>query len=241
MKLIAEIGLNHCGSEQRAMDLLEKISATSVDAFTFQIRERKFYDGTHPRKKELPDDFYRAAVRVAKKTGKQIGFAIAQPEKIGFLQDIGADFWKSLSWDLTNTTLQKQLHDTGKKNYISTGVSGLPEIVEVARKYPDVDFIHTQLDYETANVNLRAIDTIRQATNCGVAFGSHCRDSNILYVAVAFSPSAIFFYVKDETDGEHPDDYHAVRISQVEALVNEIRSLKSSLGHGEKKPLENKL
>ena len=58
MKVVAEIGLNHCGSEERCTDLVHDILDTSVDAITFQIREKSFYDHSHPRKRELHDTFY---------------------------------------------------------------------------------------------------------------------------------------------------------------------------------------
>ena len=58
MKIIAEIGLNHCGSEKRAEELLQRLVKTRVDAITFQIREKEFYDHTHPRKYELSNQFF---------------------------------------------------------------------------------------------------------------------------------------------------------------------------------------
>jgi sialic acid synthase SpsE len=241
MQIIAEIGLNHCGAEARALGLLNGLARSSIDALTFQIRERAFYDGSHPRKRELSGEFYRAAVRSARAHGKKAGFAISGPEKIGFFDGIGADFWKTLSWDLTNNTLQQALQATGKKVFVSTGMSGLEDIVEASRRYGNADFIHTQLDYDLANVNLRAIETIRAATGRNVAFGLHSTDLNVLHLALAYSPSAIFFYVKDETDGEHPDDLHAVRLGEVDALARELRSLTACLGSGEKHAIENKL
>lgn len=241
MMIFAEIGINHCGNEKRAQNLLEGILNTGVDGLTFQIRERSFYDGSHPRKVELSDEFYANAIKRAHNHDIRLGFAISQPEKIDFLDAIGADFWKTLSWEITNEGLQRTLEKTGKPVYISTGVSGLDDITKAAKLFPNASFIHTQLDYDLQNVNLRAIHTIREATKSPVAFGSHCRNMNVLFVAVAYTPTAIFFYVKDETDGEHPDDIHAIRLGQVACLVKELKSLSTCLGTGEKQAHENRL
>ena len=74
MKLIAEIGLNHCGSINRASNLLKALFQTSVDAITFQIREKSFYDGTHPRKVELSEEFYNESIKLTHANNQKIGF-----------------------------------------------------------------------------------------------------------------------------------------------------------------------
>ena len=109
MKIIAEIGLNHCGDENRGKNLVHDLLQTGVDGITFQVRESSFYDHSHPRKKELKDSFYFEMSQVVKESGKDIGFAISRPEKINILP---ADFWKTLSWDLGNIKFLKDLRST---------------------------------------------------------------------------------------------------------------------------------
>jgi len=48
-QLIAEIGLNHNGSEEHAQRMLENVLAAGIDAVTFQIREPEFYTAAAPR------------------------------------------------------------------------------------------------------------------------------------------------------------------------------------------------
>ena len=38
MKIIAEIGLNHCGSVERANNLVQELNKTSADTISFQIK-----------------------------------------------------------------------------------------------------------------------------------------------------------------------------------------------------------
>ena len=102
MKIIAEIGLNHCGSLDRAQKLLNEVLNTSVDGLTFQIREKEFYDRSHPRKRELTDDFYKQAIKLANSNNKQFGLAISQVERVQAFNKMGVDFWKTLSWDINN-------------------------------------------------------------------------------------------------------------------------------------------
>lgn len=241
LQIIAEIGLNHNGSEQRAWDLLTKVLDSNIDGVTFQVRESEFYDGTHPRKIELTDNFYKKAIALAKSHGVGFGVALAQKSKIDHFQKLGVSFWKSLSWDLGNLALQKALQKTNKKVYISTGMSGLDEIVNASRELDNVEFIHTQLNYELSGVNLEALNTIREKTGKPVAFGLHNDEHAVLFSAVGFSPESLFFYVKDDTNEEHPDDAHAIKVSELPNLVDRLKNISLCVGDGTKRVQENTL
>ena len=236
MKIIAEIGLNHCGDESRCTKLVDVLLQSDVDGITFQIREADFYDGSHPRKNELSDRFYSEISSSIRSKGKEIGFAITRPEKVHVLT---ADFWKTLSWDLENIQFINLLKKTGKPIFASTGMSSLGEIVKVANNIDDLEFIHTQLDDTIAGVNLRAINTIADATQRPCGFGLHCNQFEVLYASLSFMPSNIFFYVKDETGMENPDDDWAIPLSQVDGISKNIRKLTAAVGDGVKAKKEN--
>jgi len=241
MKIFAEIGLNHCGSTSRGNNLIDNLVKTSVDGITFQIREKEFYDQTHPRRYELPISFYKEAVKKVHRSNKLFGLSISQIEKVEVFNDIGVNYWKTLSWDLTNNDLQLALQKTKKTVFISTGVSSMEEILNVGELYNNIELIHTQLDYSLRNVNLKAISTIRELTKKNVGFGLHVKEHDILYTAIGFEPSSLFFYVKDESNKEHPDDRHALSIKDVENYASNLRSLSETLGDGKKYSLKNKL
>ena len=241
MKIIAEIGLNHCGSIKRGMKLVVDLINTSVDAITFQVREKEFYDQTHPRKDELPLSFYKEAIEIIHKENKLAGITIAQVEKVEIFNEMRIDFWKTLSWDLNNIDLQNKLQKTNKNVFVSTGVSSMEEILEVSKKLNYIEFIHTQLNYSLEDVNIKAIQTIRELTKKPVAFGLHSKEHKVLYTTLGFEPSALFFYVKDNTDGEHPDDEHAISIIDVEYYCLGLKEISLSIGTGKKQALRNAL
>lgn len=238
---IAEIGNNHQGSEDRADFFLTELLKTNVDAITFQIRELSFYDNSRPDKIPLSKEFYKKAILLCKKNNKKIGFAIANPEYIDFLDKEGADFWKTLSWDILNDKLQTQLQKTKKDVFISTGVSGMDDIMTAAKLYKNAKFIHTQLTYETENANLKAIQAMKENTKKNIAFGSHCENKKIFFTAIAFEPSDIFFYVKGDDGQKYPDDKHAIPMSEVQDLITEIKILQSSIGDGNKITMKKNL
>lgn len=83
--IIAEIGLNHRGSETDALVMLQELLSTGVDAVTFQIRESSYYDGTKPHRNKLSKEFYKKAIKLAKSYDKKIGFSIADESLVGYL------------------------------------------------------------------------------------------------------------------------------------------------------------
>lgn len=239
--LIAEIGINHNGSEQRAWNLLRSAINSGVNAISFQVREKTFYDGTHPRKNKLSAEFYIQAFSLAKEKKIQLGVAISDRQKIRFFSELGVSFWKTLSWDLSNSLLQRDLEQTGKPTFVSTGMTSVEEILQFSQTFPQVTFIHTQLTYELGDVNLKAIETIRDTTGCPVAYGLHSERREILYMATAFRPDGLFFYIKDDSEEEHPDDLHAIPLNDLKAVVKNLEDFSVCIGTGEKSRIANDL
>lgn len=198
MQIVVEIGLNHLGSEDRAWRMLECAAAPTVDAVTFQIREQKFYDNPDPVRRRLSEDFYRKAVAAIHARGQRCGIAIADESSVPQFSSLGIDFWKTLSWDFTNASLNRMLQATGKPVWMSTGISSMDDIVGLSAKGGDIVLIHTQLSQKIEDVNLKAIAEVRKRTKLPVAFGLHCACHDILKVALGFEPYALLFYLKED-------------------------------------------
>jgi sialic acid synthase SpsE len=237
-KLIIEIGLNHLGKEAAAWKMLQESIKTKADAVTFQVREDAFYDPDKPYRGKLPDKFYARAVKAIKESGKKAGIAIASSRAVDFFSSLSVDFWKTLSWDLGNGTLQNVLQKTGKPVYISTGLSNMEEIANASGLYKNIIFIHTQLSQKTEDVNLKAISTIRSKTGRAVAFGLHCPNPDVIKMAAALEPEAIFFYIKQKNSEFFYDNEHAVAIDQLGRTVDDLKNLCLAIGDGSKNKTE---
>lgn len=245
---ITEIGLNHKGSEKRAFAMLEALVATDIDAITFQIAPSAFYEKNLPADRQakewgaaLNKDFYKDAIDFVHKNNKLIGFAIADKNMVCFLDSAGADFWKSLSISISDDALLHELQKTNKTIFVSTGISGEREIVKISKKLKNIKFIHTQLSQKLEDSNLRAIDRLRKVTKKEIAFGLHCANHQVLYLLMAFEPSDVFFYVKDNPNEKFPDNEHAIMIHNVNTVVNMMKKLKKAIGNGIKKNIKNRI
>lgn len=232
------------GDTAYADEYLTALEALRPDGLTFQVRENEYY----AKQKEgestfLSDSCYRAAAARTQKIGITFGVAVCEAERVPFFEEIGTDFYKVLSKDIGNTELVAAVLATGKPVYVSTGMSSEEEIESFLKGFasvpPNLSFIHTQLSYEDADTNLRAILRLHEKFNISVAFGSHSTDVNALYVSLGFSPSAIFFYVKGGRPIKHKDEQHAVSLVDTPTVIQEIRRLQTMVGDGIKKKMEN--
>lgn len=228
--IVAEIGINHKGSETKALKMLKALIDTKVNAVTFQIPRRAFYAKVKKYGGPLRTVFYKKAIHMAHKGNKLIGFAIQDIAMISVLNRCGANFWKTVSGDITDNKLQAELQKTRKLTFISTGLSGENDILKVSKRYRNIKFIHTRLSPDASDVNLSAIKRIRELTGKNTAFGLHSALHEVLYLALAFGPSDIFFYVKDNKHEKYPDDKHAFVINEVDKVIGNLEKLKKAIG-----------
>lgn len=238
--IIAEIGINHEGSEMVAHNMLAELLETSIDAITFQIPSEEYLNGEEPKRTPLSNQFYKEAISQTHLSKKLIGFACGDANMVELLDDCGTDFWKTLSFDIFNEELQNMIQKTSKLTYISTGISSIDDIVKANKMYKNIKFIHTQVSNDIKDVNLQAIDTIKKETNRDVAYGQHCNEKKVIYISMVYKPSDIFFYVKESNSNEYPDGPHAIVIDEVEQIIQDLNNLKQAMGDGQKLAMERK-
>lgn len=244
--VIAEIGMNHMGDAAYADEYIDSLAVAGPDGLTFQVREEEYYAKQKTGESTaLSDEQYRSAAKRVKEYGMRFGVTLCDLERLGFFEDIGSDFYKVLSKDIGNQELVAGLLRTRKPVYVSTGMSGEDEIgVFLAGSNPippNLSLIHTQLSYDDADTNLRAIGRLRERFGIPIAFGLHSTDVNVLYASLGFQPSALFFYVKGERPVKHKDEQHAVSLSRSPEVIAEIRRLGVMMGDGIKKKMENRI
>lgn len=230
-RLIAEIGNNHLGDVERAREMLAEVLAAGVDAVTFQVREPRFYQKAEMAHLKLSGDFFEEAASLVHGAGRHFGVAICDASLVPVLDTLGVDFWKTLSWDFRNEELRTALHRTRKPVFYSTGVSAMDDIVEGSRGLRNAVLIHTQLSDKLCDVNLKAIRSMERETALPVAFGLHCNNHEVLNLALAFEPHALFFYVKVSGIPAY-DDGHAIALDRLAGTVNNLKELMPAVGTG---------
>jgi len=242
--IIAEIGLNHLGSVKIAEMYIQGIIGTQVDGVTFQIREKEYYTDSKKSHFELTNNDYIELSKYIQNHTLQFGVAIADIDKIDFLESINTDFYKVIRNDITNIQLTDKLIATGKKIIVSTGLSSDNDIKQFMDRYPNNSNIvlnHTQLSYDVNDCNLTAIPSMKQKYNCDISYGNHCDNIHTMYMSLCYNPSDILFYIKLDKTGKFPDDKHSVTLHDVLEVSANLKKLSNALGTGTKVKMNNKL
>lgn len=242
--IICEVGLNHLGDEEYANQYVDTVLGSNADAITFQVLKESFYEDERFMNFKLENEFFIKASQKIKNGNKKFGVAIDGDGAIDFLETLDVSFYKILSKDISNIALiDKLINNTNKKIFISTGMSDLSEIDLLFQHIKHIKdrftFVHTQLTHGIEDVNLKAIDTLRDRFKLPVAFGIHCTNYNVLYLSLAFQPSDIFVYIKGDRSNDHPDEDHAISLKDIHQVVSNLLELPQAIGEGIKLKMNN--
>ena len=264
--IIAEAGSNHNGSLEQALALIDVASEAGADAVKFQgFRARTLYPETAGRSEYLKDerpiyDIIRAMEMPTDWVPRLA--AHCRSRNVDFLCTPFDETWvdllnehvpafKTASYELSHVPLVRKVLACRKPTFVSTGASVLDEVrgvVGLAHEVGNDQLVILQCTatYPTppADVNARAIVTMREATGCLVGLSDHSRDPVIApVVAVALGAVAIekHFTLSNRLPG--PDQKFAVEPEELKALVKAVRQTQLVLGTGAKEVLaiENEL
>ena len=265
--IIAEAGVNHNGSYDLACKLVDAAKEAGADIIKFQtFKAKNLVTDDAPKadyQKETTGDAsqqsmleklelsYEDFIRL-KAYCDHVGITfLSTPfdmESVGFLDELGIPFWKIPSGEITNYPYLVALAKTGRPIVMSTGMCDMKEIrdaVDVLKENgaTDIKLLHCNTEYPTPmeDVNLRAMDTMREAFGCEVGYSDHTRGIEVPIAAVAMGAAIIEKHFTLDRNMEGPDHKASLEPQELNAMVSAIRNIEQALGSGEKKPSPSEL
>lgn len=250
--VIAEIGNNHNGDFNRAIEMINEAINAGADCVKFQMRHLdKVYRKKALKKDgedlgteyvvdllnrfELTPEEHNKLFQYCKKNGITYLCTPWDSESVKFLNGMGVEAFKVASADLTNLPLIKQLIDTKKPLILSTGMSTPEEIqitINFLNKY-SAEFIllHCNSTYPAPikDINLKWINKLKKL-HPYIGYSGHERGINVTLASVAFDICLIERHFTQDRKMEGPD--HAASLTQDEfkRMVLGIREIELSLG-----------
>lgn len=251
--IIAEVGMNHNGSVDMALRLIDIAAEAGVDAVKFQKRHlESLYPSSLlqdpnsaewafqymvPLLKEFEltdDEFHRLKAHCDE---RQLRFLCTpwDEESLLLLEALEVDLYKVASADLINVPLLEKLADTGKPLILSTGMSTLPEIERTVNLLEglQVDFalLHCVSTYPAPfdGLNLRFMKTLERF-GVPVGYSGHERGIVIPAVAVALGATIIEKHITLDRTLPGPDHPASLEPSGLHKLVRDIRHTEEALG-----------
>ncbi len=265
--IIAEAGVNHNGDINLAKKLINIAANSGADYVKFQsfnaenlvsknaalanYQKKNSFNLSHfnmLKKLQLSNEDHEILIDHCKTKNIKFlstGFDI---QSIDMLINYGIDYIKIPSGEITNYPL---LQHVGKKKLpvlMSTGMSTLSEINDAMNiltknglKKSNITILHCCTSYPAKydELNLNAIKTIKNYTNCKVGLSDHSIGIEAPLAAVALGAEVIekHFTISRKMNG--PDHKASIEAKELIKMVSSIRNIEDALGNGIKKPTEN--
>ena len=153
------------------------------------------------------------------------------------------DYYKIASYELLWDSLIEACAETKKKIIISTGMANIKEVMHAVdlcqKKGVEPTILHCNSSYPSpiTDVNLSAIKTLREITNCSVGWSDHSVSINVIMLAIyKWSASHIEFHLDLDGKGEEFSTGHCWLPDRIQRVINYIRESDIINGSGVKEP-----
>lgn len=257
--IIAEAGVNHNGSIEMARKMVEAARECGVDYIKFQTfkaekiankfalqadyQKRNLHEDSSQvemlRKLELADKDFVLLKTYCDSRDVRFMSTPFDLESIDFLAGLGMDYMKVPSGEITNLPYLRKIASKGIPVIMSTGMCGLGEIedaLDILYKggisTDDITLLHCNTEYPTpmADVNLRAMETLRSAFGTKVGYSDHTRGIEVPVAAVAMGASVIEKHFTLDKSLPGPDHVASLEPSELRAMVDAIRNIEFAVG-----------
>ncbi|MEN8172262.1 MAG: N-acetylneuraminate synthase family protein [Chloroflexota bacterium] len=256
--IIAEIGVNHNGILDYALQLIDAAARAGADVVKFQKRNlkrlypQKFLDNANVGEKNLnyllpilqqvelsDEDFHRI---VAYCEQKDITFMCSafDEDSADFVESLGVPAYKVASADMINLPLIDYLIQKDKPIVVSTGMSRWEEVLITVEflqeRKADFALLHCNSAYPAAfgDINLRFMDRLREF-GVPVGYSGHERGISVSTVAAALGASIIERHITLDRTMNGPDHAASLEPHGFDKLVRDIRQVEQAMGTGTEK------
>lgn len=275
--IIAEAGVNHNGSYELAKKLVDIAVDAGADAIKFQTfksekvvtkngglakyqvkntgREESQLDMI--KKFEMPYEKFTDLKNYCDKKGIVFLSTPHSNDAIDFLDPL-VPLHKVGSGDLTNLPFIEKIAKKGKPVILSTGMATLDEVIEAVNTIQKIGnkqiiILHCTTSYpcELKDVNLRAMQTIKQAFNDDflVGYSDHTLGIDVMKLAAKHGATVIEKHFTLDKNLPGPDHKASLNHEELKEAINKIKNKdytisideKKILGSPEKKPTKDEI
>lgn len=264
--IIAEAGVNHNGSLESALKLVDIAQEAGADAVKFQTfipgectgkfavkvdyLEDSFGEDTSryeiTQQLALPfEDFITIRNHAVEKGIMFITTPDGYDSLDYVIENLDVSIIKIGSTEVTNIKFLEAIAKTKKKLIFSTGMSTLGEI-EIAlnimgKHNKDITVLHCVSEYPAPfeEVNLKAMLAIKEAFKVPVGLSDHTATEEASIAAVALGARVLEKHFTIDKDLPGPDHKASMSPAELKAYVQKVRNTELLLGDGIKQPTES--
>jgi N,N'-diacetyllegionaminate synthase len=268
--IIAEAGVNHNGSLEIAKALIDVAAQSGADAVKFQtfkadkLVSKTAQKASYQKQTTDADESQYAMIKkleLDERVHHQLIDYCAQKnilflstpfdhESIDLLTDLGMEIFKIPSGEITNLPYLRHIGSLQKEVILSTGMATLDEIdaalhvlTTAGTAKERISVLHATTEYPCPmdEVNLRAMQTIRDTFDIRVGYSDHTRGIEVPIAAAAMGAGVIEKHFTLDREMEGPDHKASLEPDELIAMVHAIRNIEKALGDGIKRPSPSEL
>jgi N-acetylneuraminate synthase len=260
--IVAEIGINHNGDVNQAIELIKTAKEAGCNAVKFQKRtveivyteeelnkprESKFGKTNGDLKRGLEFGYYEyGTINMYCKSIGMTWFASPWDQvAVDFMYQYNPPCYKIASASLTDDDLLEYIAYKGKPVILSTGMSTLEQI-DHAVDLLDKDkliLLHCMSAYPAYNdeLNLMTIPALRQRYGVPVGYSGHELASATTVAAVALGACVVERHITLSRELWGSDQAASLEPAELNELVRDIRFVEAAMGDGVKRVYEREV
>lgn len=261
--IIAEIGINHNGDLQKALELMELCKTAGFDAVKFQkrdpdistpeeqksqLRETPWGEMTYLEYKKHIEFGYDDYIAIKEKAAKIGIIWFASPWDIPsaeFLQELDVPILKIASASVTDTELLEFVASTGRPTIMSTGMSTDDEIQSAVGTLSGTPLALLQATssypMKPDEANLRYMDTLRELHSGPVGYSGHEPGLQVSLAAIAMGANVLERHVTLNRTMWGTDQAASLEPRGFQSLVRDVRIIESAIGDGVKRIYDSEI
>lgn len=262
--IIAEAGVNHNGSKELALQLIQAAADVGADCVKFQTFKTETLVNIEAPKAnyqlkttdpdesqfdmlkslELPQSVYPTLIEKARSLNIEFMSTPYDTADVDFLDSLGVNAFKAASISMVEPSFLKYLFQKNKPIICSTGLCTEAEIQSTLQYIPEyadhMILLQCTTDYpaKIEDSNVLAMRHLRTKFDCIVGYSDHTESDIAVVAAIANGASVIEKHLTLDKSSTGPDQSNSYEPNEFKRLVKSIRQAEAALGSSKKKPSE---
>tara|TARA_Y100000817_G_scaffold96347_1_gene75009 strand:+ start:2845 stop:3696 length:852 start_codon:yes stop_codon:yes gene_type:complete len=242
--IIAEVGINHNGSFENAIKLIDeahKSGASSVKFQTYITEKRVEKDAPIfdiLKQCELSFEDQEKLFNYANEIGLVAFSTPFDNESVEFLTQIETPLLKVASFDIVNRPLLEKISDADTPSIVSRGMASESELDAAYdlfnEKSVPLAILHCISAYPIQNlesINMSTMDYLKDRYKCVVGFSDHTIGPATSICAVAMGAKVIEKHFTLDKNDEGPDHIMSADPKEMHEMISGIRDVEKMIGN----------
>jgi sialic acid synthase SpsE len=239
--IIAEIGTNHEGSLDIALDLIKSSAKSGADIVKFQsfIADELISktDQNYFRLKslEIKEKWYPILIEECQANNVHFLSTATSFESLDWMEKYNVLGYKVASANISHTQIIDKLIEYRKPIILSTGMATFDEISQIHKKLQDNRiehaFLHCVSKYpaKPKEMNLGNIEYLKSNLECEIGFSDHSLGDNMSIAAVSLGAKIIEKHVTADKNGKGMDNDVSLIPEEFKRFCSSIRETENAL------------